>query len=175
MDPSIIKKAKSGDIEALGLLIEKYQDIAFNLALGIVKDKDSAKDIVQDSFVKVLDKIYTFRNDSKFSTWLYRIVFNQSLAFLKQEKTKNSRMKLENIEVEYIPNLGNEEEDIQKLYHAIELLEDNDKNILLLFYYAEKSVKEISIITGFSKSNVKVILHRTRKKLKTIIKNERNR
>ena len=85
MEPQIIKKAISGDSEALTKLIDKYKDIAYNLALSIVKNGDDAKDITQDSFLKVLENINRFRSDSKFSTWLYRIVYNQSIGFAKKK------------------------------------------------------------------------------------------
>ena len=163
MESQIIKKAISGDSEALTILIDKYKDIAYNLALSIVKNKEDAKDITQDSFLKVLENINRFRNDSKFSTWLYRIVYNQSVGFANNTNRKNT--------IDYVllveqPEKNDEQEDrIQGLYKAINLLEDTDRNIIMLFYLAEKSIKEIAQITGFSIANIKVILHRARKKL----------
>ena len=164
MESQIIKKAKNGDSEALTILIEEYKQIAFNLAFSIVKDKDNAKDITQDSFIKVLENIKFFRNDSKFSTWLYRIVYNQSLAFIKKVNYINAKSKFEIEDSESYNSFEND--DTEKLIKAIDQLDDTEKNIILLFYYAEKSIKEISQITGFSSANVKVILHRSRKKLK---------
>jgi RNA polymerase sigma-70 factor (ECF subfamily) len=172
MESQIIKKAKSGDSEALTILIDKYKNIAFNLALSIVKDKDNAKDITQDSFIKVLENIKYFRSNSKFSTWLYRIVYNQSLSFIKKANYLNSFKNNYYSDFELPEIFENEDETLQQLNKAIDLLDNNEKNILLLFYYAEKSIKEISQITGLSKSNIKVILHRTRKKLKDKINNE---
>lgn len=65
----------------------------------------------------------------------------------------------------------NQEEELHELYHAIDLLEDTEKNIILLFYLADKTVKEIAQITDMSISNIKVILYRTRKKLKEKLEN----
>lgn len=163
MESQIIKKAIHGDSEALTKLVDKYKDIAYNLALSIVKNKEDAKDITQDSFVKILENINKFRNDSKFSTWLYRIVYNQSVGFVKREN------RIQSIDysllVETSEKNDNQEGKIHELYKAINLLEDTDRNIIMLFYLAEKSIKEIAQITGLSISNVKVILHRARKKL----------
>lgn len=163
MEGQIVKKAISGDSEALTILIDKYKDIAYNLALSIVKNKEDAKDITQDSFLKILENINRFRNESKFSTWLYRIVYNQSIGFVKRENNTNTVDY--SLLVETSEKNDNQEDKIQDLYKAINLLEDTDRNIILLFYLAEKSIKEIAQITGFGIANIKVILHRARKKL----------
>lgn len=163
MEGQIVKKAISGDSEALTILIDKYKDIAYNLALSIVKNKEDAKDITQDSFLKILENINRFRNESKFSTWLYRIVYNQSIGFVKRENNTNTVDY--SLLVETSEKNDNQEDKIQDLYKAINLLDDTDRNIILLFYLAEKSIKEIAQITGFGIANIKVILHRARKKL----------
>ncbi len=162
MESQIIKKAISGDSEALTILIDKYKDIAYNLALSIVKNKEDAKDITQDSFLKILENINKFRSDSKFSTWLYRIVYNQSIGFVKRENRTN--LVDYSLLVEASDN-NSQEDATQDLYQAINKLEDTDRNIIMLFYLAEKSIKEIAQITGLSICNIKVILHRARKKL----------
>lgn len=163
MESQIIKKAITGDSDALAILIDKYKDIAYNLALSIVKNREDAKDITQDSFLKVLENINRFRSDSKFSTWLYKIVYNQSIGFVNKENRINSVdfSVLVDTSIEH----ENQEDNIQDLYKAINLLDDTDRNVIMLFYLAEKSIKEIVQITGLSVSNIKVILHRARKKL----------
>jgi RNA polymerase sigma factor (sigma-70 family) len=167
MDPGLVKKAVAGDPEALSILIDKYKNNAYNLSISIVKNKESAKDIVQDSFLKVLENIARFKNESKFSTWLYRIVYNESLKYI-QKTNRVSVIDIESVRIEnYYDEISAAEDKCldSDLYQAIESLDENDRNILLLFYLAEKSVKEINTITGLSISNIKVILHRTRKKL----------
>lgn len=174
MESRTIKKAISGDSEALTILIDKYKDIAYNLALSIVKNKENAKDIVQDSFLKVFENIGRFRNDSKFSTWLYRIVYNQSINFIKSTTHLNTNKQEPEVIYEYSENNDYPEENFQELYKAIDLLNETEKNIIMLFYLSDKSVKEISYIMNLSNSNIKVILHRTRKKLQEIIEYARN-
>jgi RNA polymerase sigma factor (sigma-70 family) len=163
MESQIIKRAISGDSEALTILVDRYRDIAYNLALSIVKNKEDAKDITQESFLSVLENISRFRNTSKFSTWLYRIVYNQSIGFVK--KANRTTTLDYSVLVETSEKNDDQEDKIQDLYKAINLLEDTDRNIIMLFYLAEKSIKEIAQITGFSLANIKVILHRARKKL----------
>lgn len=177
MESVLIKNAIAGDSEALSLLINKYKNIAYNLATSIVKDKESAKDITQDSFLKVLENISRFKNESKFSTWLYRIVYNESLQYLK----KSQKVSITDIESSIIENYSDEilttENRYQDLdlYQAIERLNENERNIILLFYLAEKSLREINTITGLSIPNIKVILHRSRKKLYENLKLEYGR
>jgi len=167
MDSVLVKKAIAGDSEALSTLIDKYKDNAYNLAISIVKDKESAKDITQDSFLKVLENINRFKNESKFSTWLYRIVYNESLQYIKKIQ-KVSMTDIESAKIEnYSDGILTTEDRYLDLdmYQAIEKLDKNERNIILLFYLAEKSIREINIITGLSFPNIKVILHRSRKKL----------
>lgn len=167
MDSILVKKAIAGDSRALTQLIDKYKDNAYNLAISIVKDKESAKDITQDSLLKVLENIHRFRNESKFSTWLYRIVYNESLQHILKIKKANLT-DIESVKIErYSDDIPSAENEYLKvdLYQAIERLETNEQHIILLFYLGEKSVKEINNITGLSKPNIKVILHRARKKL----------
>ena len=137
------------------------------MALSIVKDTENAKDITHDSFLAVLENIHKFRNASKFSTWLYRIVYNQSIGFVK----KSNQLSLFESETDYYAeqssdSVDNKSDYYQELYTAIDRLDDNERNLIMLFYLAEKSVKEIASITSLSSTNIKVILHRARKKLK---------
>jgi RNA polymerase sigma factor (sigma-70 family) len=167
MNSVLVKKAIAGDSGALSQLIDKYKDNAYNLAISIVKDKESAKDITQDSLLKVLENINRFRNESKFSTWLYRIVYNESLQHILKIKKANLT-DIESVKIEiYSDDIPSAENKYLKvdLYQAIERLETNERHTILLFYLGEKSVKEINAITGLSKPNIKVILHRARKKL----------
>lgn len=165
MDSQVLRDAISGDSNALSCLIDKYKDIAFNLAIGIVKNSEDAKDIMQDCFLKVLENIHKFRNESKFSTWLYKIVYNQSIGFVQRK----GKLEIGDISNNLIHQHRQENENridkYEELYRAIDQLADSELNLIQLFYLAEKSLKEIHQITGLSVSNIKVTLYRARKKL----------
>jgi RNA polymerase sigma-70 factor (ECF subfamily) len=174
MDSVLVKQAIAGDIKALSQLIDKYKDSAYSLAISIVKDRESAKDITQDSFIKVLENINRFRNESSFSTWLYRIVYNESLKHLQSNKAifRDIESVKSYIDPDSSENSGDEDETPEvNLQKAINRLENNERNIVILFYMGEKSIRETETITGLSISNIKVILHRSRKKLKEYIQN----
>lgn len=175
----ILKKAKAGDAAALNQLLDQYKDIAFSIAFRILKNEDDAEDVVQDSFIRVFESIKKFRNESKFSTWLYRIVYNESIQKQKSNSKYSCSDVYENEEVIDIQVIDDalqkmvDSERSKKIREALDQLHPQESLVLTLYYLEEKTIKEIHKITQLSKSNIKVILHRARKnlygKLKRII------
>ena len=169
-----IKEAQCGDITALNRLIERHKMVAFSVALKYVKNEVAAQDVVQEAFIKIFINIKKFRNESNFSTWLYRIVFNEALQYLKKEKAKFSIIlgQQEELNASAISEIFPEERsEIIKV--AMECLTSKEYMIITLFYLSEKTIKEIEIITNESKGNIKVILHRARKKLEEFFDNHK--
>jgi RNA polymerase sigma-70 factor (ECF subfamily) len=165
MDSQILRDAISGNSAALTHLINKYKDIAFSIAIGIVKNREDAEDITQDSFLKVLENIHKFRSESKFSTWLYRIVYNQCIRLRHVAQRVDKHVAPENLSLTQIVHNEKPIADYNELYKAIDSLDDREKSLVQLFYLGEKTIKEIHKITSISISNIKVTLHRARKKL----------
>lgn len=93
----IIKKAKKGDKKSMGILVMNYQKQAFSLAFRIVGDDEDARDIVQDSFIKIWQNISKFDEKMKFSTWMYRIVTNMAIDYLRKVR-KNKMVDVEKVE-----------------------------------------------------------------------------
>ena len=89
LDLVLVKRAKSGDYQAFDLLVLKYQSRLMSTAFKFVKDVQIAEDIVQDSFIKALKALESFREDSSFYTWIYRITVNTSKNFLVSKKRKS--------------------------------------------------------------------------------------
>jgi len=89
LDLVLVKRAKSGDYQAFDLLVLKYQSRLISTAFKFVKDVQIAEDIVQDSFIKAFNALESFREDSSFYTWIYRITVNTSKNFLVSKKRKN--------------------------------------------------------------------------------------
>ena len=89
IDLGLIKRAKSGDYRAFDLLVLKYQSRLISTAFKFVKDVQIAEDIVQDSFIKAFNALESFREDSSFYTWIYRITVNTSKNFLVSKKRKS--------------------------------------------------------------------------------------
>ena len=89
IDLGLVKRAKSGDYQAFDLLVLKYQSRLISTAFKFVKDLQIAEDIVQDSFIKAFNALESFREDSSFYTWIYRITVNTSKNFLVSKKRKS--------------------------------------------------------------------------------------
>lgn len=180
-ETALIKRCKNGDTLAFRDLINAYKDVSLNLAYSVLKDESIAEDVVQTSFIKVYQKINTFQETAKFSTWLYRIVINTSYNALKQQKKYlkiNELPELSNIETNEKANDIILKQDDQKKYIllAMNAIKADEALVLKLFYLYEYTIIEIQEITGFSKAKIKVDLHRGRlnmeSKLKKLLGNE---
>jgi RNA polymerase sigma-70 factor (ECF subfamily) len=160
-----------GDVAAYASLVAKHKNLVFSIALKILNNREDAEEIAQDCFLKVFHALRTFEKKSKFSTWLYRIVYNAAIS-----KTRKKRLEVVPMDNHVIHNYtedeirtGMDEIDPDEQKKMIDLamarLSDDDNLLITLFYKGNNSIEEISNITGLSMSNVKVRLHRIRKKL----------
>ena len=89
LDLGLVKRAKAGDYQAFDLLVLKYQSRLISTAFKFVKDQQIAEDLVQDSFIKSFKSLGSFREDSSFYTWIYRITVNTSKNYLVAKKRKD--------------------------------------------------------------------------------------
>lgn len=174
MENKYLKRVKNGDAEAFSYFVEKYSDASYSLALGIVKNESEAEDIVQSSFFNAYKRLNTFRGDSKFSTWLYRIVVNESNQRLRRKKFKADANHPEITEIEAEKSADNPEGKERKkiLRYAISQLKEKESLLIRLFYLCELSHDEISKVTGLTIANTKVILHRAKNNLKRVLESE---
>ncbi len=95
IDLSLVKRAKAGDLRAFDLLVLKYQGRLISTAYKFVKDRHIAEDIAQESFIKSFKSLSTFREDSTFYTWIYRITVNTAKNFLVSKKRKDELLQTE--------------------------------------------------------------------------------
>ena len=169
LDIELVNRSKAGDTLAFRDLVNVYKDVSLTLACSILKDNILAEDAVQTAFIKVFEKLKTFKQDSKFSTWLYRIVINTAYNLLKQQKNHKQIDILSDSIFECEEKSGAKilAEYEQKKYIdlALNRIKSDEALILRLFYLYEHTILEIKEITGFSKSKIKVDLHRGRKNM----------
>jgi RNA polymerase sigma factor (sigma-70 family) len=176
-DKNYIEKTLKGDSNAFAFLIDKYKDMVFTLAIKMVKSREEAEEVSQDAFLKAYKYLPKFKGDSKFSTWLYKIAYNASLDAIKKKKSEYNTVTIDEITINYIASVESVLDGIERKERAeiindcLEQLQEDEKAILLFFYFKELSLKEIIEITSLSEANVKVKLHRARKKLLSIVKN----
>ena len=174
-DQFLIDKTLEGDTKAFGELIDRYQNYVYTIAIRILKVAEEAEEVAQDSFIKAYDSLSTFRGDSKFSTWLYRIVYHKSLDRLKKNKRHRTVEINEEITEDSLDHIENgleylmKEERSRVIRDCINMLPEEDSAIISLFYFEEQSVKEIAKVTDLSEDNIKIKLYRSRKKLFSLL------
>jgi RNA polymerase sigma factor (sigma-70 family) len=173
-DNEIISQVLNGDQQAYAVLVNRYQNYVFTLVLRMVKSREDAEEVAQDVFIKAYKYLADFRGDSKFTTWLYTIVNNTSISFLRKKKLDVHSLDNERVfEVADSMDSGmraNQVEQKSKLAmvnNAIALLSPDDAQIITLFYKAEQSLEETAQVLGIEVNAAKVRLHRARTRLRS--------
>ncbi|MPR34757.1 RNA polymerase sigma factor [Salmonirosea aquatica] len=163
-----IDKVKKGDSAAYRYLVDKYQDMAYTIALRIMRQAEDAEDAAQEGFVKAYQQLHSFEGKSKFSTWLYTIIYRTCLSKLQKQRIPAYPME-EGIDDtdDTVPPLDILETMEKQTYirEAIGRLPSIDGVLITLYYLNENSIREMAEITGLSESNIKVKLFRARKTL----------
>lgn len=167
-----IEKVINGQTSYFSYIVDKYQDIVFSIALKVLRNREDAEEMAQESFIKAYKSLNSFKGNAKFSTWLYRITYNTCISEIR--KRKNFFTSTEDIQIkdeaEEMNLDGIPEENREKYVKAaLEKLPEDEYTLVLLYYFEDQSIDEISSVTGLSASNAKVKLHRARKKLYTIL------
>ena len=175
-DQLYIEKILKGDVNAFSFLVDNYKNMVFSLAFKMTKSREEAEEVSQDTFIKAYKNLSKFKGDSKFSTWLYRIAYHTSLDAIKRNKKTTNTIDINEVTFNQIKAVEHILEGIERKERA-ELMEvclqkmaDEERSIIWMFYYDELSLKEIIEVTGLQEANIKVKLHRARKKLLTIVK-----
>ncbi len=174
-DITYIEQVLAGNLNAYSHLVDRHKDRAFNLALRICGNTEEAEEITQDSFLKAFRSLSSFKMKSSFSTWLYRIVYNSSISNVRGRK--NRVLSLEDFPADATDFIGYDadEEEADEEYRkslvnfALQKLTEEERALITLFYYDELSPDEIADVTGINKTNLKVKLFRSRRKMQEII------
>ena len=174
-DNIYISKVLEGDRNAFAYLVDKYKTMVYSIAIRMVKDKEVAEEISQDAFIKAYQSLATFKGKAKFSSWLYRIVYNTAISKLRQQPAGKVSLDESNITdtlyLESKENYDTLSADERKKYleKALDSLDSDEKMLVILYYYEEQDLDEIASIAGLTKTNTKVKLFRARKKMLTVL------
>ncbi len=166
-----IEKVLAGDTSAFSYLVDRYQDMVYGLALKLLRNEEDAEELAQDSFVKAFRSLRSYQQKSKFSTWLYRITYNGCISFLRKRKQEVRSLDEQNLSEQDEEKLNGQLAELDQevvatlLEEAIARLPELEQVLITLYYYEDQKVEEISHITGLSESNVKVKIHRARRKM----------
>ncbi|HZY35589.1 MAG TPA: sigma-70 family RNA polymerase sigma factor [Mucilaginibacter sp.] len=178
-DAALIEQTLTGNQAAYAELVKRHQRFVFTLALRFAKVREDAEEIAQDCFIKAYRSLGSFQGQSKFSTWLYSIVYTTAMTFLRKKRIEtesiddeNNFIRVENQSSAYDVNNAENRSRSFYLEQAIRQLLPDDAAIITMFYKGEQSLEEIAQAMGMEANTVKVKLFRARQRLKE--KLERN-
>jgi RNA polymerase sigma factor (sigma-70 family) len=170
-----IERVKGGDKEAFGGLVDAHKDMVYTLCLRMLTSEADAEEAAQEVFVKAFRFLESFQERARFSTWLYRIAYNHCISVIRKKvkvidlESEVPEGEVEEGEMNGVENLTAQERR-RYLKMALESLTETDAVVVTLFYYEELSLEEISAVTGLSSSNIRIKLHRSRKKMYHVIR-----
>jgi len=173
-ESDVVRRAKKGDKQAFAELVSTYNERIYNLALRILRNREDAEDILQETFLTVLQKLNTFDGRSNFFTWIYRIATNAALMKLRKKKLvyadvpDNPDLGSRNEERSFVdwsqdPSITIQNKEIKEIIDsAISQLSDLYRSVFILRDIEQLSIKETSKILNISEENVKIRLRRAR-------------
>lgn len=175
---TILDRVRAGDRRAFGLLVDLHKDGAFTLALRILGSREEAEETVQDAFLRVHRGLDSFRGDSRFATWLYRIVFNLGMTRVKRRRTPVESLDAHGEEpadvireaegggvLEHLER----QEAVALLAKGLAMIPEHHRIAIELFYLQEQSYEEIATIMCVPLGTVKTYLFRGRVRLKLLL------
>jgi len=171
-DSWYVERVLKGDTQYFSYFVDKYKDIVYSIAFKVLRNREDAEEMAQESFIKAFKSLHTFKGEAKFSTWLYRITYNNCISEVRKKKIKF--VSADDVQISDEPEELNldgipAENRAKYVKSALEKLPEDEYTLILLYYFDDKSVEEIGEITKMTESNVKVKLFRSRKKLYTIL------
>lgn len=173
----LISRILQGDSHAYAELVRTYQHMVYTVCHRVLRNAQDAEEATQDAFVKAYQHLAGFSGNAKFSTWLYSIAYRTAVSHGR--KHRQDTLSVDELAHHPAADAGSRTDDgtrqadlRQQLDRALAVLSAEDASILSFFYLEEMSVEEIVTATGLGASNVKVKLHRGRKKLLEVLNTE---
>jgi len=177
----LVEKAKNGDKAALSQLVNAYSGRIYNLALRIMRNKEDAEDILQETFLTVVEKLHSFDGRSGFFTWIYRIATNASLMKLRKKKLVFQDLGKDDeyndsiesrvfVDWSQDPSINIYDKEVKKkIDDAVNKLSDIYRSVFVLRDIEGLSIKDTSAILNITEENVKIRLRRARQFLRDIL------
>ena len=177
-DQVYISKILNGDSQSFSVLVERYKDLVFTLVLRMLKNREEAEEVSQDTFIKVYKSLDRFKGDSKFSTWIYRVAYNTCLDRIKKNKRQFLTVPIDEFTAHHVKTVDDAFSKLETLEReeaikrCLGLLPAEDSFLITLYYFEEQTLEELAKVVGLKANNVKVKLFRARKKLASILKEQ---
>ena len=173
----IIKEILNGKTEQYEYFLDRYGQQVFVLVDRIVSCQEDAEELTQDVFLKAFQQLSSFKAESTFSTWIYRIATNIAISAVRKKRYVVLRLddsvfaNLSDTQVDAALE-DESEEQMERLQQAMNQLDADERALITLYYLEEKPLAAVAFILGMTEGNAKVKLHRIRKKLYVLIKNQ---
>jgi len=162
----LIKKER----HAIEVFVKDNEKAVYRTCLAYTQNENDALDLVQDVFIKALDKLHQYKGDSSLNTWLIKIAINLSLNFIRDNKKRRFHLDISDIQItDNKHNHLKKEETKLIVRKAIYKLPEKQRKVFILNYHLNLSYKEISEITGYTISSIESLLFRARKKLRELL------
>ena len=183
MDPikekEYIRQILDGNTGLFALFLEEYSEQVYRVISRIIRSQEESEELTQDVFMKAFRSLGSFKGDCCFSTWLFRIAYNSAISATRKKKIEypsiNEKIfnQVADNELDNLFEQDGNESLLRRLEEAVQKLGPEEQYLLTLYYNNNRPVKEIEEIMGLSAANVKIKLHRIRKKLYLMI-NDKN-
>jgi RNA polymerase sigma-70 factor (ECF subfamily) len=175
-EEELVERARRGDRDAFRQLVERHQDDVFYLALGLLRNRDDAEDVVQDVFIRIYKSLGRFRGQARLSTWLYRVTLNacrdlqrkrrftalqESLGLVPRAESR-WREERADADPERAAASGEMRQDVAR---AVKRLSPAERDVFVLRQFNQLSIRETAEITGRAEGTVKNLLYRALRKL----------
>jgi RNA polymerase sigma-70 factor (ECF subfamily) len=173
-DAEIIESVKKGNQADYSILVERYKNKAFTMLKRMLKNDFEAEEILMDAFLKAYNNLGSFKFESKFSTWFYKIAYNTALSRISNSKRIIETQMASIDDVNYLESNYNADEYVSEnsaelVQKVVNQLPEKNAAVITMFYLEEMTIEEISDVLNLSAANVKVILHRSRNLLRKLI------
>lgn len=171
----LIRRIVKGEHALYALLAQRHQQAVYRLVSRIVRRAEDAEELTQDVFVKAFVSLHRFSGRSSFATWLHRIAYNTAISQTRRHQARTAEIDparlaaLSDDTAEAIETWSEQQELVDALTRTLERLEAQERALVSLFYHDAHSIRECATITDQTEANVKVRLHRIRKKLYLLV------
>ncbi|BDU84482.1 sigma-70 family RNA polymerase sigma factor [Clostridium perfringens] len=163
----LIKESMKGNKESFGILIKNNKEYLYKMAFLYVKDEQDALEVIHETVYRAFLNIEKLKKAKFFNTWITRILINVSIDFLKK-KGKNEMLD-ESTPIRKEKCEISTEEKLD-LYNAIDLLNDNYKTVIIMMYFNDMKIKDISKVMEIPENTVKTYLRRAKQALGEVLK-----
>jgi RNA polymerase sigma-70 factor, ECF subfamily len=178
LEATLVRRCQARDKEAFRMLLEQYGSVLFGTAYLIMRDKGLAEDVVQEALIQIWKYLPSFHFKSSIKTWMVRIVINEARQQMRKKKWPTVPLESANQEIDAIDETDTElilNEERQSVREALNRLQTEHREAVILHYYSDLTIPEIAAVTGQREGTIKSRLSRALKRLGEILGGERER